>query len=95
MDVAEQSLSALEMLSKKHNKAILHAKGVMACLTYIDFFSITAQRNALVRSKDSSEDLKILNKIIGKLGKPLMHSFVKCNSASFLMHFHLFLGCNI
>ena len=27
MDVAEQSLTALEMLSKKHNKAILHAKG--------------------------------------------------------------------
>lgn len=25
MDVAEQSLQALEMLSKKHNKAILHA----------------------------------------------------------------------
>ena len=27
MDVAEQSLSALETLSKKHNKAILHARG--------------------------------------------------------------------
>ncbi len=47
MDVAEQSLSALEMLSKKHHKSILHAKGVMACLMYLDFFSITAQRNAL------------------------------------------------
>jgi E3 ubiquitin-protein ligase TRIP12 len=47
MDVAEQSLTALEMLSKKHSKSILHAKGVMACLMYIDFFSITAQRNAL------------------------------------------------
>ena len=38
MDVAEQSLIALEMLSKKHNKSILHAKGVIACLTYLDFF---------------------------------------------------------
>ena len=28
MDVAEQSLTALEMLSKKYNKAILHVKGV-------------------------------------------------------------------
>merc|ERR1712012_247272 len=27
MDVAEHSLTALEMLSKKHNKAILHARG--------------------------------------------------------------------
>ena len=47
MDVAEQSLTALEMLSKKHNKAILHAKGVPACLMYLDFFSISAQNKAL------------------------------------------------
>lgn len=47
MDVAEQSLSALEMLSRRHNKAILHARGVSACLTYLDFFSIDAQRSAL------------------------------------------------
>ena len=63
MDVAEQSLTALEMLSKKHNKAILHAKGwyiqgfnivltcvtlgVPACLVYLDFFSISAQNKAL------------------------------------------------
>jgi len=38
IDVAEQSLSALEMLSKKHAKSILHAGGVAACLTYLDFF---------------------------------------------------------
>ena len=47
MDVAEQSLSALEMLSRRHNKAILQARGVSACLTYLDFFSIDAQRSAL------------------------------------------------
>ena len=46
MDVAEQSLTALEMLSKKHNKAILHAKGVPSCLMYLDFFSISAQNKA-------------------------------------------------
>ena len=47
MDVAEQSLTALEMLSKKHNKAILHAKGVPSCLMYLDFFAIPAQNKAL------------------------------------------------
>ena len=51
MDVAEQSLSALEMLSKKHNKAILHARGVVTCLNFLDFFSISAQRNALTIGK--------------------------------------------
>ncbi|GAB0099203.1 E3 ubiquitin-protein ligase TRIP12 [Sergentomyia squamirostris] len=47
MDVAEQSLTALEILSRRHNKAILQANGVAACLTYLDFFSINAQRAAL------------------------------------------------
>jgi len=50
MDVAEQSLTALEILSRRHSKQILNATqsgSISACLTYIDFFSITAQRNAL------------------------------------------------
>ncbi|CAB3231314.1 unnamed protein product [Arctia plantaginis] len=47
MDVAEQSLTALDMLSRRHSKAILQARGVSACLTYLDFFSINAQRAAL------------------------------------------------
>jgi hypothetical protein len=45
------------MLSKKHNKSILHAKGVMACLTYVDFFSITAQRNALAVTSNCCQNL--------------------------------------
>ncbi|CAB4064432.1 TRIP12 [Lepeophtheirus salmonis] len=57
MDVAEQSLTALEMLSKKHNKAILHAKGVSSCLTYLDFFSIGAQRNALAITSNCCQNL--------------------------------------
>ena len=68
MDVAEQSLSALEMLSKKHNKAILHARGVVTCLNFLDFFSISAQRNALtigklkinVKKKIMTNDFNIL-----------------------------------
>jgi hypothetical protein len=50
MDVAEQSLTALEILSRRHSKQILNATqsgSIGACLTYIDFFSIVAQRNAL------------------------------------------------
>ena len=45
--VAEQSLSALELLSKKHNSAILHAKDVPSCLMYLYFFSISAQNKSL------------------------------------------------
>ena len=44
MDVAEQSLMAMEILSRRHAKSILPARGVSACLTYLDFFGINAQR---------------------------------------------------
>ncbi|KAG7480353.1 E3 ubiquitin-protein ligase TRIP12 isoform X1 [Solea senegalensis] len=47
IDVAEQALTALEMLSRRHSKAILQAGGLASCLLYLEFFSINAQRNAL------------------------------------------------
>ncbi|XP_056006148.1 E3 ubiquitin-protein ligase TRIP12-like isoform X3 [Ostrea edulis] len=47
MDVAEQSLTALEMLSRRHGKSILQAGGIAVSLMFLDFFSITAQRSAL------------------------------------------------
>ncbi|KAF7490102.1 E3 ubiquitin-protein ligase TRIP12 [Sarcoptes scabiei] len=59
MDVAEQSLKALEMLSRRHNKAILHARGVSACLTYLDFFSIDAQRSALTITANCFQNLTL------------------------------------
>ncbi|XP_070173831.1 E3 ubiquitin-protein ligase TRIP12-like isoform X3 [Littorina saxatilis] len=48
MDVAEQALTALEMLSRRHSKAILQSNGIAACLMFIDFFSVVAQRSALM-----------------------------------------------
>lgn len=57
MDVAEQSLTALEMLSRRHSKAILHARGVSACLTYLDFFSMSAQRAALTVAANCCQGL--------------------------------------
>ncbi|XP_073982784.1 E3 ubiquitin-protein ligase ctrip isoform X4 [Rhodnius prolixus] len=57
MDVAEQSLTALEMLSRRHSKAILQARGVWACLMYLDFFSINAQRAALAITANCCHNL--------------------------------------
>uniref|UniRef100_T1IVF8 E3 ubiquitin-protein ligase n=1 Tax=Strigamia maritima TaxID=126957 RepID=T1IVF8_STRMM len=57
MDVAEQSLTALEMLSRRHSKAILQAQGVQACLTYLDFFSINAQRAALAVTANACQNI--------------------------------------
>ncbi|KAF0286822.1 E3 ubiquitin-protein ligase TRIP12 [Amphibalanus amphitrite] len=47
MDVAEQSLTALELISRRHSKNLLQVGGISACLMYVDFFSLTAQRAAL------------------------------------------------
>lgn len=57
MDVAEQSLTALEMLSRRHSRAILHNRGVSACLTYLDFFSINAQRSALTIAANCCQNI--------------------------------------
>lgn len=57
MDVAEQSLTALDMLSRRHSKSILQARGVSACLTYLDFFSINAQRAALSITANCCQNL--------------------------------------
>lgn len=57
MDVAEQSLTALEMLSRRHSKAILSAGGVPACLSYLDFFTINAQRAALSITANCCQNL--------------------------------------
>ncbi|KAK7602929.1 hypothetical protein V9T40_006903 [Parthenolecanium corni] len=57
MDVAEQSLTALEMLSRRHSKSILQASGVSACLMYLDFFSIVAQRAALAVTANCCQNL--------------------------------------
>lgn len=47
IDVAEQSLTALDILSRRHASAVLAAGGVSSCLQYMDFFSLPAQRSAL------------------------------------------------
>ncbi len=60
MDVAEQSLTALEILSRRHSKQILNATqsgSISACLTYIDFFSIAAQRNALQITANCTQNM--------------------------------------
>lgn len=59
MDVAEQSLTALEMLSRRHCRAILNNRGVSACLTYLDFFSINAQRSALTIAANCCQNIAL------------------------------------
>ncbi|OUC44812.1 HECT-domain protein [Trichinella nativa] len=47
IDVAEQALTALELLSRRLGKNILNANGIECCLMFIDFFPLASQRSAL------------------------------------------------
>ncbi|XP_077396865.1 E3 ubiquitin-protein ligase TRIP12 isoform X2 [Festucalex cinctus] len=58
IDVAEQALTALEMLSRRHSKAILQAGGLADCLLYLEFFSINAQRNALAIAANCCQSIQ-------------------------------------
>lgn len=72
MDVAEQSLTALEILSKRHNKAILQANGVSACLTFLDFFSTNAQHAALAITANCCLNLHVEEFPLVKDSLPLL-----------------------
>ncbi|XP_060069438.1 E3 ubiquitin-protein ligase TRIP12-like [Ylistrum balloti] len=78
MDVAEQSLTALEMLSRRHSKAILQAGGISACLTFLDFFSMSAQRSALSITANcvqnlSPEEFHLIRESFALLSARLTH----------------------
>ncbi|XP_045472150.1 E3 ubiquitin-protein ligase TRIP12 isoform X2 [Harmonia axyridis] len=83
MDVAEQSLTALDMLSRRHSKAILQARGVSACLMYLDFFSISAQRNALSITANccqnlSNDEFQYVQESLSLLASRLSQQDKKC-----------------
>eukprot|EP00741_Cyanophora_paradoxa_P011200 tig00020554_g10820.t1 len=47
IDLAEQSLQAIEKLSHEHPSVVLRAGGLMASLSYLDFFATGVQRVAV------------------------------------------------
>ena len=57
IDLAEQSLQALEKLSQEHGAACIMAGGLTAVLTYLDFFSIGLQRVAVATAANMCRQL--------------------------------------
>lgn len=47
IDLAEQVLETLELISRVHPKDILRSGSLISCLQYLDFFTIHAQRKAV------------------------------------------------
>lgn len=57
MDIAEQCLTAVEALSKKHNRQVLLANGIAACLKHLEFYSISGQRSALAIAANCCQNI--------------------------------------
>ncbi|CUS20618.1 LAQU0S01e10726g1_1 [Lachancea quebecensis] len=47
IDLAEQVLETLEIISRLHGRSILQSGSLLACLQYLDFFTSHAQRKAV------------------------------------------------
>lgn len=59
IDVAEQTLQIFGKLAKEHSKSILEEGGLMAILTYLDFFSISVQRSSVATAADLCRNVPI------------------------------------
>ncbi|KAG7662237.1 UFD4 [[Candida] subhashii] len=63
IDLTEQALQALEMISRdpiSHN-SIISNNGLMACLQYLDFLTIHAQRKCLTIVSNSCSNISVSN----------------------------------
>ncbi|SCV01426.1 LAME_0G16138g1_1 [Lachancea meyersii CBS 8951] len=69
IDLAEQVLETLEIISRLHGREILESGSLMVCLQYLDFFTSHAQRKAItivvnscarVRSQSFEEIAKVM-----------------------------------
>lgn len=53
IDLAEQALQCLEKISYEHSLPILKAGGLMACITFLDFFQTGTQRIAITTAANA------------------------------------------
>ncbi|SCU89670.1 LANO_0D05930g1_1 [Lachancea nothofagi CBS 11611] len=59
IDLAEQVLETLEIVSKLHGREILEAGSLLACLQYLDFFTSHAQKKSIIIVVNSCARIRI------------------------------------
>lgn len=57
MDLAEQALITLEKISSEFPAAIVREGGLMACLSYLDFFATSVQRTAVTTAANCCRNI--------------------------------------
>lgn len=82
IDVAEQSMKCLKLLANDHPSSILNSNGISSVLTYIDFFSINTQRQAVATAALACKKLRPSEDQFKSLIKDSLQSLtnlVKCS----------------
>ena len=83
IDVAEESLKVLEVLSHQHHREIRTNGGIDACIEFIDFHSIHSQQNALAICASCAQDVTQadfahVRENLSKMTSLLRHEDRKC-----------------
>lgn len=76
IDLAEQALQCLEKLSYEHSVAVLKSGGLMACLSYLDFFPVGTQRLAISTAANACKQVQIENYEIIVEAIPILSNLV-------------------
>mmetsp|Transcript_4897 Transcript_4897/g.5952 ORF Transcript_4897/g.5952 Transcript_4897/m.5952 type:complete len:1457 (-) Transcript_4897:33-4403(-) len=79
IDVAEQTLQILAKISKDHSAAVLEAGGLMAVLTYLDFFGMSVQRSSVATAANlcrnvAAQNFELVLSVLPLLTNLLLHS---------------------
>ena len=86
IDLAEQSLQALEKLSHEHPLAILRAGGMLAVLQYVDFFATGVQRVAVSTAANMCRGLPLECAHLVQDAVPLMTNLLNHHDQKVLEH---------
>eukprot|EP00898_Chlorokybus_atmophyticus_P003350 jgi/Chlat1/4015/Chrsp26S04084 len=86
IDLAEQSLQALEKISHEHPAAVLRAGGLMAVLSFLDFFPSSVQRVAVSTAANICRNLTPdLNQLVLQAA-PMLTGLLQHHDAKVVEH---------
>eukprot|EP00245_Coleochaete_scutata_P015662 TRINITY_DN706_c0_g1_i1.p1 TRINITY_DN706_c0_g1~~TRINITY_DN706_c0_g1_i1.p1 ORF type:complete len:1941 (-),score=419.45 TRINITY_DN706_c0_g1_i1:667-6414(-) len=86
IDLAEQSLQALEKISHEHPSAVLRAGGLMAVLSYLDFFSTGVQRVAVSTAANICRQLSAESSDLVMEVVPILTNLLQYQDAKVVEH---------
>ncbi|KAK9826455.1 hypothetical protein WJX81_000175 [Elliptochloris bilobata] len=81
IDLAEQSLQALQKLSQEHPQAVLRQGGLMACLSFLDFFQTGVQRVAVATAANMCRGLTTANTDAVQTAVPILTNLLQYQDA--------------